>query len=597
MYKYIDSKSKERDMRPGTYRYNDEGELVTMANFTAQIVENVTYVDGQEKKTVLTLTGECEGEELPPVEVDATAFAGLTWIIDYWGSRPLILPGNANKDNLRAAIQMRNKPTNRIVYLATGWQEIDGVWHYLHAAGAIGPKGHDPSISVKLPEDLARYNLTTDVSPVEGMRASLQLRNIANSRTDGEESESPEFGWVLLACTYAPLFGPCDFGAHVTARSGSFKSESVSLGLAHYGPMDPHNGPGSWSSTGNANEALAYRTRNALFMIDDFVPTGTSQDKTKLNKAADQIFRGQGNQAGKARLTDRSNMQQTMYPRGLVFSTGEDTPDGQSLRARIAITELQPGDITSKELSRRQADRKKYIAATAGLCQWLAKHPKRRQQVQDAAPKLRDSYTAAINGHSRTAPMVGHLIAVIRMVLAYAKEIGAIPAIDYEPMKKQAEDAIVAMGIKQKQYLEQTDPSVVILESIRKGLTSGAAHFRTLSGGTPSMMQLLGWTETGESGAMPTYRANGRKWGWVDWDTNSMFLDINSVYADIKRLSDNRLQLTQQTAIKRMREGGLLNRIEGNRNRNTVRITAEQHPRTVVSLDLRNVLGTNEVPT
>ena len=45
-----------------------------------------------------------------------------------------------------------------------------------------------------------------------------------------------------------------------------------------------------------------------------------------------------GNQAGRARLTDTSNLQQTFYPRGVIFSTGEDTPEGHSVRARMMIS-------------------------------------------------------------------------------------------------------------------------------------------------------------------------------------------------------------------------------------------------------------------
>ena len=44
----------------------------------------------------------------------------------------------------------------------------------------------------------------------------------------------------------------------------------------------------------------------------------------------------------------------TYYPRGLIVSTGEDVPSGQSLRARMIVLELAPGDIDTAVLSRIQ---------------------------------------------------------------------------------------------------------------------------------------------------------------------------------------------------------------------------------------------------
>ncbi|MGE5620090.1 MAG: hypothetical protein ACM3US_12635 [Sphingomonadaceae bacterium] len=65
----------------------------------------------------------------------------------------------------------------------------------------------------------------------------------------------------------------------------------------------------------------------------------------KLNRDAERRFRGQGNQAGRRRMTADASLRQGKPPRGLLLSTGEDSPRGQSLRARLLILELDPGDI------------------------------------------------------------------------------------------------------------------------------------------------------------------------------------------------------------------------------------------------------------
>jgi hypothetical protein len=57
-----------------------------------------------------------------------------------------------------------------------------------------------------------------------------------------------------------------------------------------------------------------------------------------------------------------------------IISTGEDTPRGQSLRARLLVRELGPGDLGWAALTLAQADAGAglYAAALAGYLQWLA---------------------------------------------------------------------------------------------------------------------------------------------------------------------------------------------------------------------------------
>ena len=61
-------------------------------------------------------------------------------------------------------------------------------------------------------------------------------------------------------------------------------------------------------------------------------------------------------------------------PRGLILSTGEDIPRGQSLRARGLFLELGPNDLNWQRLSECQQDAAsgRYAMAMAGYLQWLA---------------------------------------------------------------------------------------------------------------------------------------------------------------------------------------------------------------------------------
>lgn len=573
----------------GTYKFDDKGEQVKMCNFVAGVTEQVTYVDGREQRTVFRIDGETFNGPLQTAEIPADKFSSLGWILEAWGVEAVVLPGHAIKDALRAAIQTRAVPQKRTVFLATGWQQIEGVPHFLHAGGAIGPKGNNSQVELALPHELKRYNLTTKLDPAEGLKASLELTQIV------EDPNAYEIGWVMLAATYAPTLGPVDFAAHVTGKTGTFKSELCSLFQSHYGQMDARSLPGSWSSTGNALEALAYIARNASFTIDDYVPRGTKWQQKALEANADQVIRGQGNQQGRQRLTDTSAMQETKYPRGIVISTGEDTPEGHSLRGRTAIMELSPGSIKPPTLSRAQANRPLYVAAMAGWLQWLCHHRKEAQQAMKDAKAHRDVLLEI--GHSRTPDMLGRLIATAQLLIDYAADIGVVAKRDKQKWKSQAESAIITMGKKQSQYLEESDPIEMFFAAIRGMLSGGQGYFRTQDGGIPKRAEILGWEpQGGDSSGMTTYKPRGKRMGWINWDEDEMYLEIQTIYGDIKRASQGNINLSQITLLKRLKESNHLARTDSRGNRNVVRVKAEGATRTVVVLGLGSTLETSEVP-
>src|SRR5262249_57001791 len=107
--------------------------------------------------------------------------------------------------------------------------------------------------------------------------------------------------------------------------------------------MDARPLPASWSSTGNALEGLAFTAKDALLVVDDFCPTGSTGDVQRYHKEADRLFRGQGNRAGRQRMRADTTLRPDKPPRGLALSTGEDVPRGQSLRARLLVLDVSPG--------------------------------------------------------------------------------------------------------------------------------------------------------------------------------------------------------------------------------------------------------------
>jgi hypothetical protein len=572
-----------------TYALNDEGERTLVANFTAEIIKETLLMDGQETKTTLTISGRLPDPEekdkiiaLPELDVDADQFPTMSWVMRHWGSRTVIQPGSSNKDNLRAIIQMTSKPKRLEIHSHLGWTRIKKDLVFLHAKGGIRKTGNDTGIQVALPPELAKFDLTTEVPTGQAIKATLGLLKIA----------PPEVSWPLFAATFLPLFGPVDFAIHVTGRTGTFKSELMSLWQSHYGKeLDARHLPGSWSSTGNALEAQAFIAKNVPFTVDDFVPNGTTWQQRSYQQTADKLIRAQGNQAGRARLTDTSNLQATMYPRGIIMSTGEDTPEGHSVRARMLIIELSPGDVKIPELTQAQKLRHVLVGTTFGLIKAIAGEPK---DIRKHAQFVRDTNLAL--GHSRTPSMIGALVAGGSEVLKWFAASKHITKEEEVKLEKQMVDAILKAGDQQMQYLEAADPVDLFTAAIRQILGANTGHIRTMTGGVPAQAMLLGWTNEAANQEVPFFKSHGPTIGWIDWQADEICIDMAAGFAQIKKAAGADLTLTRHTLLKRLKDAGALTRTDDARQRNTIRISAENHARTVICMPIISTLKLEESP-
>ncbi len=559
---------------------NDGKDNHQITNFTAEIVSQIKVHDGRTTETTLHIIGRVGDEPLDRIEVPAEQFASMNWVARLWGVAPLIMPmPNAERD-AKTAIQCASKPKTIHVYKNTGWTRIGNKDTFLHAGGAIDDKGHNPRIQVELPVDLKHYKFRPDSEVIgDSFRASLNLPKLG----------PPEIMWPMLLATYRAAIDKADFAIHLAGRTGTFKTEVCSLFQSHFGEgMDARSLPGSWSSTANALEALCYYAKNALIVVDDFVPNGTAWQVRALQKTCDQLIRGQGNQAGRARLSDRTNLQTTYYPRGIILSTGEDVPEGHSIRARMFILDLTPGDVTPEALTLAQQRRPHYQNAMAHFINWLALDLKKhREELKIAAHEVRDGNRNL--GHTRTPAMVGELTATADMLMLFGVEMGLITVEEAHALTENADEAIQIMAETQAQYLEAADPADAFVETIRAVLTGHLAHVTTRDGLTPQKPDLTGWTESSGAGGIASYKSHGPLIGWVDWAANEMLIDINAM-AFLKRHAGGKLSMTRQTLLKRLKDANVLARADEGRQRNTVRVKCNGHTRHCICVPLATVL-------
>lgn len=550
----------------GMFRVTTHGERlsqVQLTNFRATIITNIQLDDGVEAKREFEIDSELMGRRFR-FTASASEFARMDWPIERMGSAAIIFPNQ--RDYARAAIQSFSfTAEERCIYTHTGWRKVDGQWLFLHARGAVGGAGAVSGVDVRLLGPMSRYELRHPARPdavVSAVKASLRLVELG----------PPSISFPLLAATCRAVFGDADFALHLAGETGAFKSEVAALHQQHFGAaMNRLNLPGAWSSTGNALETMAFHAKDALFVIDDFAPQGSSIDVARFHAAADRVFRAAGNHAGRGRLDSTARLREPKPPRALILSTGEDIPRGQSVRARLMILELTKGAIKPSDLTACQGDALAglYSEAMGGFVQSLAGAYEEVRGTFDR--KVSEHRATALHdtAHARTPEIVANLHAAFELYLDFAVASGAIDVAQRDRLADRCWDALYEAAEAQAKHQAATEPTARFLTLLRSAVVSGRAHLDARNGGKPDRAPVCcGWRLDNSGNWMPF----GDCIGWVDDD--HLYLEPASAYRVAQVASREMgevLTISEQTLKKRLHEKGLLASIEESRGTLTIR--------------------------
>jgi hypothetical protein len=442
---------------------------------------------------------------------------------------------------------------------------VNGKDVYLHAGGAIGANGPSAELNLRLPSALKHYQLHPAAGAEElkrAVQASLRLLDLAPA----------SISFSLLAATYLAVVKQADFSGHLTGESGGFKSELTALFQQHFGSgMDRKNLPAAWSSTGNALEMTAFHAKDAILVIDDFAPQPSQADASRLHAAAERVFRAAGNHAARGRLDSNAQLREPKPPRAMILSTGEETPRGHSIRARLFILELKKGAIDGQDLAvcQRDASIGLYAQSMTGFVQRLAGN--RDEIVARFDAKVLDYRSQSISGgaHARTPEIVAHLRSAFDLVLEYAEDVGAIDAADAVQLAQRCASALREAAAAQAKHQGETEPTARFLTLLCSALFSGRAHLADREGGRPPIHpEACGWRPNESGGFIPS----GDCVGWVDGD--NLYLDLTAAYRVAQVLgrdSAEGISVGEQTLKKRLHDKKLLASIDEKRETLTVR--------------------------
>jgi hypothetical protein len=550
----------------GIYRVTTRGQQLVetqLTNFQASIVTNICLDDGVETKREFELQCELTGRSFG-FTIPSARFSPMDWPIEQMGPYAITFPNQ--KEYARTAIQSHSvSAEEQRVYTHSGWRSVDGRWLFLHAGGAIDGAGAVTGVNVRLPGSLSRYELPTPptlAALAAAVRSSLKLIELAPA----------SIGFPVLAAVSRAVLGDADFALHVAGETGAFKSELAALAQQFFGAgMDRMHLPGSWASTGNALEMLAFHAKDALVVIDDFAPQGNTADVARYHSAADRVFRAAGNQSGRGRLDSNSKLRESKPPRGLVLSTGEDIPRGHSIRARLLILELSKGGITAAKLSECQsaALAGDYAQAMSGYLMWMAgrfeasraSHAQRVTELR--ADAIRDP------AHARTPDIISNLQAAFESYLDFCTECGAIDDQKRESLASACWRALREAAMAQAKHHAASEPAARFVSLVRACLSSGQAHLAGRDGGTPRQSpEGCGWRRVTQNEWVP----RGNCIGWTD--EADIYLEPTAAYQVVQvagRDAGESMAVSEQTLKKRLREKSLLASIDESRQTLTIR--------------------------
>jgi hypothetical protein len=493
---------------------------VPLANFTARIVADVAVDDGTGQFGRRFQVEADVGGRPHRFDVPADRFFSLNWVPDHLGATAVVFP--EARGHFPVAVQMvSDDPVSRTVYAHTGWTEINGRGHYLTAGAVIARGGAVSDVEVSLGGLLGRFALP---EPPEGE----QLREAVNLSLDVLEVAPWEVTIPVYAAIWRACLGPSRFSVWIAGPTGAGKSQLAALAQQHYGAeMDAEALPGSWTSTPNALEGLLFGGKDALVVIDDFAPEGTTFEVQRYHATAARVLRSQGNGSGRSRMAVDQQLRNTMVPRGLLLATGEDFPRGHSVNARTLVVELGPDDLNWDKLSLLQvaAHDTAFSGAMAGFLRWrAARYRKAKAAMPGAIARLRDRMRAS-GPHRRTPTIVADLAYGLNTFTRFAESTGALSERDATNLRRLARRKLLAVAEAQRDHHSSADPVERFFELLCSALATGRAHMTTMHDGQPPDAAAWGWTVTHHDRVLgDTVVPQGRRIGWVD--RADLYLDL-----------------------------------------------------------------------
>jgi len=361
-----------------------------------------------------------------------------------------------------------------------------------------------------------------------------------------------------------------------------FKSSLAALCQQHFGAeMSGTRLPSGFGSTAFALQELAFCAKDALLVIDDFAPNGSGDHA--LQNIAEQVFRAAGNRQGRSRASKLGQPSTPRPPRALVLATGEEVPQGESIRARLVIIEVTANEIERRVLTecQRAGQQEQFSASMGAFLAWIAaQYEPLQHRLHARAEEIRNRGRGDAV-HARLPEAMGELQAGLEIFLEFAVEVGAIGKAERNELAHRSVQALDEVLARQAKYHRASDPASHFLTLLQAAIISGHAHIADRRGKTPENAAAWGWRQKSPARA---WVPQGFRIGWIAG--SDLFLEPTASYEIAQSVAGSeRLTVSEQALRHRLHERRLLASVDAGRKMLLVRRTIDGHPRQVLHLN------------
>jgi hypothetical protein len=407
------------------------------------------------------------------------------------------------------------------MYGALGWQEINGKWLYLTAAGALGTDGPVEGIRVKTDSVLDRFTLSTPPVDLAELKAAIGASTALLYAVPARISAA------LLGAAYR---APLGFSRSTVMTVGSKSSGKTGLSgfmMQHYDPTARHDslpgaGAGEDAGTVPGLEELRYKVGDMLLSLDDVAPD-KGVERASVRVAL--IARSQYNRTGKIRMRRDGGMRAVHAPRSLPLVSGEESTAVESADSRIVLLNVGQGDVDVTNVmpaldqgeepelrAKLIAAMVTYYAKAMPMTAWLRKT---RDQLTLDLMDPNPSDPAYENLDKRHSGSVADLATGWRAMLDMATARGALTEAEAGELWEHAWTGLTEC----KRRLMDGSAKRTAADRVRELLTSMFVLKRVAldskEGGAPINPERYGW-EAESSNFGPGYRKPGDLIGWTN---------------------------------------------------------------------------------
>lgn len=472
--------------RRGTARYSFvDGRTMNctkpVANYQAVITEDVELCDGLTSTAVHRLALLTPSGVRRDVDISGDVWAEPRKAMQ--ALRTGLREGtheDEGADALRAfkaLAHLGDGPGQRTSYTATGWQQVNGCWHYLMPDGAITAHGTSRATRADLEPGLLgnHYALCGSGQADQGAAAWVKF-------LQGSVCDQP---LALLLAGHAALSVLHRFmGSEgrpllwLWGESGSLKTSLVRAALLSlYGPSftavrDDGGAVAKWDSTANGLSALAFTYRDAPLLIDDYKQATAQRD------ALARFLHNYSESTSRTRMTKTLRLDVGRPPRCIAIVTGEDRPSGdigqiaRTLQIAIARNDVRPGPLADLQRAGIAGD---LAAFWRGFVQDFAAHldTKGEEQVRALITEQQRRDDEALPGHMRSAGALRQNRAAWLILARWMVQRGYLTQSQADALSQAHVEARRLLAENQERAAEDERPSRIFLDTLREGLASG----------------------------------------------------------------------------------------------------------------------------